>query len=141
MDLNEDGIMEILIQYDGSDPSSSDEEVTDYALYTCSGGEEKLLLTMEGRGDEDVLYYYPQKKMLDYDTYDDAGDGHFDCYTYDGSDITHFQYYEIEWSEGDDEGNYLTSEDFIFDNTEEERELIKDKMLETMTEHMGEIRS
>ena len=131
MDLDEDGLMELLVRYIGYSPSY-DDPVTDYALYTYSEGEEKLLLTMEGQGPDDVLFYFPGMRMLEYDTYT-SDEYHYDCYEYDGSEILHSDYYDYDWDLYEDEES-LQGDQFLRLNTEEERDKITDWMMESMEE-------
>ena len=129
MDLDEDGLMELLVRYEGTNPSLN-EPVRDYALYTYSGGEEKLLLTMEGLGPDDTFFYFPGMNMLEYDVYSND-EFHYDCYEYDGSDVIHSDYYDYDWDlYGDEE--YLMADDLLIANTEENREMIEEWMQESM---------
>ena len=141
IDLDDDGIMELLVQYAGTNPEA-EYPVTDYALYTCADAEEKLLQTMEGLGEDDMLYYFPSLRILEYDTYfydEDYEDEeyHYDCYQYDGDRVIYSDYYDIDWSGGDAE-LCLSAPDFIIPNTEENQQSIAERMQENMEEHMGE---
>lgn len=141
MDLDGDGIMELLVQYDGRNPEiETVDQATDYAIYAFSNGEKKLLQTMEGLGEDDTLLYYPGLKIIEYDTYsyeDDDYAFHYDCYQYDGNKISHSDYYSLGLDQKEDE-LILNGIDFIIPNTEENQQTIAERMQETMTEYMGE---
>ena len=95
-------------------------------------GEEKLLLTMEGQGPDDVLFYFPGMRMLEYDTYTDD-DYYYDCYEYDGSDVFHSNYNDYDWDLYEDEESLL-GDQFLRPNTEENRDQITDWMMDSMEE-------
>ena len=140
MDLDNDGLMELLVQYIGYSPSAK-KTVTDYALYTFSNGEEKLLLTTEGLGRSDEFYFFPRMRLLEYDTYTYDNEGErissYDCYQYNGEEVIHSDYDDVDWSQNGDM-LALIAEDFIIPNTEENRQTISERMQENMAEYKGE---
>ena len=112
MDLNDDGKMELLVQYKGSD-LDTEGQVTDYALYTFSEGEEKLLQTMEGRGERDSLIYYPDLKIIEYDTYS------YDDYNEDEYSDEDDEYYNEDDEYYDEDDEYYDEDDEYYDEDDE----------------------